>query len=273
MTNSRQTVGGHLTGAANHNHPCASNVHLPPGIHFDPGASSQDQEIKKVFQKLSRAWQYSLDCQRSQWDFAVELLNLDHDGVSHETLRWMIGKGLIEHGVETRDHQGIGRLFESPGGFSFSGRSCFVVTANGLAWQTGHGCGMGPNSNGAAPEPSLLTLTPRWDDQRHELWLSSVLVKRFKSKAVNQESVLAAFQEEGWPSRIDDPLSPIADGDPKRRLSDAIKCLNRKQATSLIRFSGDGTGEGVLWDIIDSPVLIDGDNPEGPPPGNKGNIA
>ncbi len=61
---------------------------------------------------------------------------------------------------------------------------------------------------------------------------------------------MSAFQEDGWPARIDDPLPPTPETDPKRRLSDAIKCLNRKQLNPLLRFSGDGTGEGVLWDLI-----------------------
>ena len=127
-----------MTGAANNNHPFVSDVPFPTGIPTEPDNSKQDEDILRVFQKLSRAWQYSVECQRSHWDFAVELLNLDQDGVSHETLRWLIGKGLIEHGVETKDHQGICRSFESPGGFTFSGRSCFVVTEDGLAWQADH---------------------------------------------------------------------------------------------------------------------------------------
>ena len=63
-------------------------------------------------------------------------------------------------------------------------------------------------------------------------------------------AILAAFEEEGWPSRIDDPLPPQPEQDSKRRLSDTIKCLNRKQASPLIHFRGDGTGEGVVWDTI-----------------------
>lgn len=261
-----------MTGAANQNHSFERDVPLPAGIHPEPEDPKQDEEILKVFQKLSRAWQYSVECQRSRWDFAVELLNLDQDGVSHETLRWLIGKGLIEHGVESKDHQGIGRSFASPGGFTFSGRSCFVVTEDGLAWQSGHGAPAISNDHQHATPASPAQRSPRWDDQRHELWLGSVLVKRFKWKAANQESVLAAFEEEGWPSRIDDPLSPVADTDPKRRLSDAIKCLNRKQANPLIRFSGDGTGEGVLWDIVDVSNSIESNGSRRSRPRNNGSI-
>ncbi|MEO1524438.1 MAG: hypothetical protein AAFX06_03340 [Planctomycetota bacterium] len=53
---------------------------------------------------------------------------------------------------------------------------------------------------------------------------------------------------EDGPARIDDPLPVDANIEPKRRLSDSIKCLNRNQAARLIRFRGDGTGEGILWD-------------------------
>jgi hypothetical protein len=74
-------------------------------------------------------------------------------------------------------------------------------------------------------------------------------VKRFKWQAANQERILTVFEEEGWPARIDDPLAPSPAIDTKRRLSDTIKCLNRKQANALIRFRGDGTGQGVIWEL------------------------
>jgi hypothetical protein len=35
------------------------------------------------------------------------------------------------------------------------------------------------------------------------------VVKEFKLPAPNQETILTAFQEEGWPPRIDDPLPPV----------------------------------------------------------------
>src|SRR5205823_8333838 len=91
---------------------------------------------------------------------------------------------------------------------------------------------------------------PRWDSECRELWLGDVLVKQFRVPAPNQESILNAFQEEGWPRRIDDPLTPQHNQDPKCRLHDAIDRLNRSQKKRLIRFRGDGKGEGVLWERI-----------------------
>ena len=83
------------------------------------------------------------------------------------------------------------------------------------------------------------------------LGINGTTVKRFRWTAANQETILAAFEEEGWPHRIDDPLPPQPDQDSKRRLSDTIKCLNRKQINQLIHFHGDGTGEGVIWELVE----------------------
>ena len=90
---------------------------------------------------------------------------------------------------------------------------------------------------------------PKWDSSRHELRLGHALVKVFKLPSRNQEAILLAFEEESWPPRIDDPLSPQGDIDPKRRLHDTIKSLNRHQKNYLVRFIGDGTGEGIRWEL------------------------
>lgn len=76
------------------------------------------------------------------------------------------------------------------------------------------------------------------------------IVKQFKLPAVNQESILVAFEEEGWRQRIDDPIHPNGEQDSKQRLHDTITALNRNQKRRLIRFLGDGTGTGVRWELI-----------------------
>jgi len=90
---------------------------------------------------------------------------------------------------------------------------------------------------------------PSWDIERHELRCGGKVVKKFKWRASNQETILSAFEEEGWPAHIDDPLPQAPGIDPRRRLADAIKSLNRHQKVSLVRFCGDGTGQGVLWEL------------------------
>jgi len=106
------------------------------------------------------------------------------------------------------------------------------------------------------PDTGIETaMRPRWDQERRQLWVGDCLIKHFKVPAKNQESILAAFHEEGWPARIDDPLSgglnkegePIT---PKQRLNDTITALNQSHKTpDILRFEGDGTGEGVVWTL------------------------
>jgi hypothetical protein len=93
------------------------------------------------------------------------------------------------------------------------------------------------------------SVMPVWDKKCRELRLGDVVVKRFRWPASNQERILQAFQEEGWPPKIIDPLPPHPSICPKRRLHDAIKCLNRRQIDGLLRFRGDGTGQGVVVEI------------------------
>jgi hypothetical protein len=59
--------------------------------------------------------------------------------------------------------------------------------------------------------------------------------------------ILRVFEEEGWPPRIDDPLDRAPDRDPQQRLHDAVRRLNGNQSRCRIRFSRDGTGQGILW--------------------------
>jgi hypothetical protein len=63
--------------------------------------------------------------------------------------------------------------------------------------------------------------------------------------------ILSVFDEENWPPRIDDPLPPSKRINTKQRLHDTIKSLNRNQKQRLVRFLGDGTGEGVRWELIE----------------------
>lgn len=92
--------------------------------------------------------------------------------------------------------------------------------------------------------PSL----PRWDAERRELTYAGRIVKRYRCPAPRQIAILAAFEEEGWPYAIDDPLPPKPEIVIKDRLKDAVRQLNRNQLNRLIRFRGDGTGERVTWE-------------------------
>ena len=92
---------------------------------------------------------------------------------------------------------------------------------------------------------------PKWDSQTRELRYGEILCKRFRQQAGNQVTILNAFEEEGWPPRIDDPLRPKTGSDNEQRLRDAVKGLNKNKGG--IKFELDGTGTGILWHPTESP--------------------
>ena len=75
------------------------------------------------------------------------------------------------------------------------------------------------------------------------------VVKHYRVPANNQERILSAFEEVGWPDSIDDPLPVRHDVDPRTRLHDAINRLNGCQINRLLRFHGNGAGTGVSWEL------------------------
>src|SRR5262249_38260365 len=113
--------------------------------------------------------------------------------------------------------------------------------------------GTGDPDGPAGPARAVRRPTPSWDRDRRELRLAGALVKRVKAPAPNQEAILAAVEEEGWPPRIDDPISPQLGQDPKHRLHDTINALNRHQKSRLVGFLGDGSGQGVRWEFLAAP--------------------
>jgi hypothetical protein len=135
-------------------------------------------------------------------------------------------------------------------------RSCFVLTEKGL---NGFGCPPAPGplpaasrGLGVSRRDQSVDERPSWDGALRQLRWGGLLVKRFRVPAMNQEAILAALEEEGWPPHILDPLAPVPGLDSKARLRNAIKHLNRHQINPLLCFRGDGTGTGILWILIRS---------------------
>lgn len=175
------------------------------------------------------------------WDFAVEIDCLRAVGLTNTHLRWLVCQGYAQHGEE-RSRAGDGRRrFRPVENLRFSRRTCVVLTEAGVVFaQT---CPEPGNVNGLAGKPV-------WHPSQRELWLGAHLVKRFKQLAPNQECVLAAFQEEGWPARIFDPLPPAPGQDSKRRLHSTINNLNRSHESRLLQFTGGGDGISVGWHLL-----------------------
>jgi hypothetical protein len=199
-----------------------------------------------------------LDC--DVWDFAVEIESLEKDGVTRSRLRWLVCKGYVDHAIECTlpgEPKRAFRHLQGPCGLAFSRRTCFVLTANGVAFAKSvvddrlfSPCTRKHTVEPVHPAAATIDRKPEWDSQRQELRIGDAVVKQFKVPAANQERILAAFEEEGWPVRIDDPLPPNSEQNPKRRLHDTINSLNRNQKLNLLRFTGDGSGQGVRWELV-----------------------
>jgi hypothetical protein len=95
-----------------------------------------------------------------------------------------------------------------------------------------------------APEPGE---RPRWDRARRELWFTGEVVLHFRRGARNQEQLLEAFQEQGWPAAIDDPLPRQRRVKPGERLRDTVKHLNAHLGREPLHFRVDAEGRAVFW--------------------------
>lgn len=219
---------------------------------------------------LWKAYRYARDANRDVWDFAVELDTLLRAGVTHTDLRWLVAKGFAEQARELVVEASGTRVFEPHGGLHFAPESCLVLTPLGAqhvrgvlegilvsspvllsvaAELDGHG-----EPFEQVPGESAASQPPCWNSRRRELVWGDRLVKRYRVPAPNQERILCAFEEEGWPDRIDDPLPVCRQIDPRTRLHDATNRLNRHQQQPLLSFRGDGTGMGVFWEFRQSAV-------------------
>ena len=219
--------------------------------------------------RLLRAYECAADTLAAPWDFALEIRALYEVQLTTTDVRWLVVKELVKHGSEISVYGDAHRSFTRSDGFNFLATTCVILTNKGAAFarqilQASAAAAAGEPIAGAekaGPLPKIspanggaqpnVTLRPEWNSVRRELSLGSALVKRFQVPARNQESILTAFQEEGWPEHIDDPLTGALGLDLKNRLNDVIFRLNRNQIKPLIRFRTNGNGNGVRWSLSD----------------------
>ncbi len=202
--------------------------------------------------QLAEAFACAADGQCDKWEFAIRMENLPALGIGESELRWLVSKGYAEHACETTTTRNTTRKFRPGRNLAFTAKTCFVLTDAGATYAAtvlGES-GTGPFFGGSPSAGPQVTHRPHWDGELRVLRMGTDKMKEYRLPAPNQEAILAAFEEEGWPDRIDDPLSLQADLDPKCRLHDTIKRLNQAYKHSPLRFYGDGTGEGVCWKLV-----------------------
>ncbi|MBW3538640.1 MAG: hypothetical protein KY476_00070 [Planctomycetes bacterium] len=195
-----------------------------------------DDCCRRALRLLSQTWSHACTAGKDPWQFAVLQSTLEAVGLTQAVLNRLENDGLIELATEYTRHGDPERRFRHCDNARRSRRLAAVLTA------------MGAELIPQLLEPETPTrVVPEWDSERRELRLGSAVVKQFLRPAPNQTLILDAFEEEGWPRRIDDPLPPREGVDPRTRLHDAIKHLNRRLTQPLLHFLGDGTSCGVVW--------------------------
>jgi hypothetical protein len=181
----------------------------------------------------------------------VPLPCLRGGGAGDSLLRWLLFQGHVDH---LRPCPGPGGEGLDPGvvqSVVLATDSSFALTPEGSAFAVAFLDAVshdGDTACGAAQEFVVLgDLVPTFRQEgRVFLWGSHVL-KCFRQPSGNQELVLRAAEELGWPTWFDDPLPRAPRVNAKARLHDTIKALNRNQDRPLIHFRGDGTGTRVGW--------------------------
>lgn len=218
--------------------------------------------IHSALALLMDAATFAQDVGAETWQFSVEISALLRAGLTTNECRWLVAKGLAKHACEMTTPDAERRVFQPCTNLALPKRTCFVITERGMSCatellrsqskrQSGDHQPLNAHLRPVAGKAESHAVMPTWDSDRQQLRVGRVIVKEFKVPAANQEAILAAFQEEGWCPRIDDPLAPKLNQDSKRRLHDTINSLNRNQKHALIRFSGDGKGEGVRWGFVE----------------------
>jgi hypothetical protein len=205
---------------------------------------------RRLLAELWDGYRTAEDLKHDLWDFASELESLLSAQISASDVRWAVAMGLIEHRLEKES--GAGRRTVRPANdLRFCHGSCFALAPAGVQLCNrleGGELRLDVPHPPAEPNSRRAPVTaPVWDGERRTLRVGRDIVKVFRVPASNQELILQTFEELGWPRYIDDPLPPAHGLDPKRRLHDAINCLNRNQRKPLIKFRGDGSGQRVGW--------------------------
>ncbi len=217
------------------------------------GSRTLPRRIDTVLETLREALEYARDLNVNRWEFAVEWDILRPFGVTPSDLRWLAGRGLIESGLEVTSPSSPQRSFQPCQQLVISQRSCFVLTdageellANGRPPGSSRLVDLDWPSIAAPAEDSLKVTLPLWDHDRLELRWGATVLRQFKLPSADEERVLAAFEERGWPHRVGSPLPEDAGG---LRLVDCVASLNWRQRRPLLRFGCSEERREVTWEF------------------------
>jgi hypothetical protein len=103
----------------------------------EPAVPPIPKTLRAGLSLLRQAYVYAQDAGAALWDFALENDHLYATGLTISDLRWLVAKGLAEHGQETSFYGEPHRSFRPSGGFNFIPTTCFVLTPEGAEFARG----------------------------------------------------------------------------------------------------------------------------------------
>jgi hypothetical protein len=117
-----------------------------------------------------------------------------------------------------------------------------VEIAQELGWLTEHKARRLVEALGGR---AVRPMVPRWNRDRRELTFGHDVIRRVRSdRAARVIQLLNAFERQGWPDRIADPLP---DGPDPINLRDAVRITNI--GLRRIRFETANRGHDVVWKL------------------------
>ena len=90
-----------------------------------------DENFRAGLALLWQAYVYARDAGATLWDFALESDRLYETGLTISDLRWLVAKGIAEHGQDTSFYGDAHRSFRPSRGLTFVPTTCFVLTPQG----------------------------------------------------------------------------------------------------------------------------------------------
>ena len=122
-----------------------------------------------------------------------------------------------------------------------------VLTERGAAVARGRG---DPGQGLPAPHVAGALIVPFYDVAQRILWYAGRLVKRLRQQADVQEIVLRAFQRQGWPRALKNPLPKGSTIPMEARLHAVVRRLMNAQKEARIRFFRNGTKCMICWEAV-----------------------
>jgi hypothetical protein len=218
----------------------------------DRGGAWAERRFQSALVLLNDATNFARDTGRDVWHYCLRLEELLSAGLTVADCRWLADKKLVDARDMARVRRRGARLRRA----TFTRSTRFVLTAAGVAFATKlcapNGLPGATTVNGASQRDRADDALggPRWDSRHLVLRVDEIAVTELLAKSRNQLAILAAFEAQGWPRRIDNPLECDCPARRAQALADAVHGLNRNLRAKVIRFHTAEKGGSARYELL-----------------------